>query len=233
MKTFSNNYQRGFTLIELLITVAISGILMAGVYTAFISQQNSYLAQEQVAEMQQNIRAGLDVMIRDIRMAGFDPHSSADAGIVTATVGRFGFTFDDDEDGDLVAGEAITYGFSAPLDADLDGVVDADTAPLGRNLGTATGVGGGGFQAVAEDFQSMEFNYILFDGTATTTPAANQLRDIRSVQISLLARSRQPDRNFTDTATYTTASGTVWGPFNDRFRRRFQIMTIQLRNMGM
>ncbi len=224
---------RGFTLVEIMITLAVSGILMAGVYRVFISQQDSYLAQEQVAEMQQNIRAALDLMTRDIRMAGFDPYSSANAGIVTATAGRFGFTFDEDQDGSLTANEAMTYGFSAVLDADFDGVVDAGTSPLGKNLGTAIGVGGGGFQAVAEELQAIEFNYVLFDGTETTTPGANQLPQVRSVEISILARARQPDRNFNNVSAYSTASGAVWGPFNDQFRRRFQIITVQLRNTGM
>lgn len=224
---------RGFTLVEIMITIAVSGILMAGVYTVFISQQNSYLAQEQVAEMQQNIRSAVDLMTRDIRMAGFDPYSSANTGIVTATAGRFGFTFDENQDGLLAANEAMTYGFSAAFDADFDGVVDAGTAPLGSNIGTATGVGGGGFQPIAEEFQAIEFNYVLFNGTVTTSPNTNQLPQIRSVEISILARARQLDRNFNDVGTYTTASGAVWGPFNDQFRRRFQIITVQLRNMGM
>ncbi|MGD9662582.1 MAG: hypothetical protein AB7U63_15045 [Porticoccaceae bacterium] len=51
------------------------------------------------------------------------------------------------------------------------------------------------------------------------------------MQISLLARADRPDTQFTNTETYTTASGAVWGPYNDNFRRRFQIITVQCRNM--
>ncbi len=62
---------KGFTLIELLIAMAISGIVAGAIFTAFKSQQKSYLIQDQVAEMQQNLRAAMDIIARDVRMAGF------------------------------------------------------------------------------------------------------------------------------------------------------------------
>lgn len=62
---------RGLTLIELLIALAISGILTAGLYGTFIGQQKTYAVQEQVVDMQQNVRAGINKMVREIRMAGF------------------------------------------------------------------------------------------------------------------------------------------------------------------
>ena len=60
MEKFKEN--RGFSLIELLIAMAIVGIVMAAVYSTYYSQQRSYVIQEQVAAMQQNLRAGLGLM---------------------------------------------------------------------------------------------------------------------------------------------------------------------------
>lgn len=211
--------RRGFTLIELLITVAISGILMAGVYTAFMSQQNSYLAQEQVAEAQQNIRAGLDIMIRDMRMAGYDPDRTGAYGITTATAGQFVFTLDNPDN----PGNQLTLSY------DLYSPSYTDTDALGRSADA------GDRSAIAENIEELEFFYVMDDGTTSLDPvtAGLLLDDIRSVQVSILARARQPDRNFTNNNTYTTASGATWGPYDDNFRRRFQIMTVQLRNMGL
>jgi prepilin-type N-terminal cleavage/methylation domain-containing protein len=62
---------KGVTLIELLIALVISAILIAGIYRTFIHQQKSYATQEQVADMQQNVRAAINRMMREIRMAGF------------------------------------------------------------------------------------------------------------------------------------------------------------------
>lgn len=247
----------GFTLIEVLITLAISGVIMTGVYTAFKSQQDSYLAQEQVAEMQQNIRAGLDMMVRDVRMAGFDPEGSAGAGITTASAGQLSFTKDLNSDGDTGdTNEAVDYGFTPAMsnpnydvgrdgipdvDSDSDGVPDA--MPLGRQIG-----GAGGYQRIAENIQAIEFNYLDEGGNVTAV-----LNDIRSVEISILARTRRPDRNYTHNQFYCPASHSSfnsstnlcedpddstntmppWGPFDDNFRRRFQTMTVQCRNMGL
>jgi prepilin-type N-terminal cleavage/methylation domain-containing protein len=62
---------RGVTLIELLIALVVSAIIVAALYRTFVSQQKSYVVQEQVADMQQNARVALNRMMREIRMAGF------------------------------------------------------------------------------------------------------------------------------------------------------------------
>ena len=74
--------EKGFTLIEILIAMAITGIIAAAIFTAYQSQQTSYITQENVAAMQQNLRAGLDIMIREIRMAGSDPQGIGGLGIL-------------------------------------------------------------------------------------------------------------------------------------------------------
>lgn len=61
----------GVTLIELMIVLVIAAFLVAGVYSLFITQHRSYAVQDQVAGVQQDARAALDIMARDIRMAGF------------------------------------------------------------------------------------------------------------------------------------------------------------------
>ena len=70
MKTLFKK-ENGLTLIEVLVTFAICGILMAGAYRTFTGQQKTYFIQEQVVEMQQNVRAAINRMMTEIRMAGF------------------------------------------------------------------------------------------------------------------------------------------------------------------
>jgi prepilin-type N-terminal cleavage/methylation domain-containing protein len=62
---------RGVTLIELLIALVISSILIAALYRTFIGQQKTYMVQDQVVDMQQNVRVAINKMMREIRMAGF------------------------------------------------------------------------------------------------------------------------------------------------------------------
>ena len=62
---------KGITLIELLVALVITGILVGAIYRTFIGQQKTYTVQEQVVDMQQNVRGGINRMMREIRMAGF------------------------------------------------------------------------------------------------------------------------------------------------------------------
>jgi prepilin-type N-terminal cleavage/methylation domain-containing protein len=61
---------KGVTLIELMIALVIAAILVAGTYSIFISQQRTYIAQDQIVGAQQDGRTALTIMARDIRMAG-------------------------------------------------------------------------------------------------------------------------------------------------------------------
>jgi prepilin-type N-terminal cleavage/methylation domain-containing protein len=65
------HHETGVTLIELLIVLLISALLTTAIYTTFIAQQKSYAIQTGVTDMQQNARAALTLMERDLRMAGF------------------------------------------------------------------------------------------------------------------------------------------------------------------
>jgi type II secretory pathway component PulJ len=73
--------EQGFTLVELLIATGIAMILLGSIYSLFSSHYLSFREQEQVAEAQQNAVAGLQIMSRDLVMAGF---STANPGIVFA-----------------------------------------------------------------------------------------------------------------------------------------------------
>ncbi len=67
--------ERGVTLIELLIVLVLSGLVVAGVYRLFIAQSKAYTVQDQVVEVQQGVRSAMEIILRDLRMAGFDSDS--------------------------------------------------------------------------------------------------------------------------------------------------------------
>ncbi len=62
---------QGFTLVELMIAVALGAFLIGGIVLMFSSTKASSLDAERLARMQENIRFASDLMIRDIRNAGF------------------------------------------------------------------------------------------------------------------------------------------------------------------
>jgi type IV pilus assembly protein PilW len=230
---------RGFSLIELMVAIAISVIVATFIFSAFIFQNKSYITQDQVVKLQQNNRASIDLMVRDIRMAGYDPTNNAGATIIAATANTITFTLDanadetldSDGNGLFDTDEAITYAlYDSPLDSDT--LID----DLGRDPDGLSALGGGTatFQPVAENIEAMEFWYTLANGTQTTSPTSPN--DIRTIQIWILAKTDRAVSDFNDTRIYTTPSGqTINGgnPFNDKFRRRIITTTIQCRNMGL
>jgi len=61
----------GFTLIEFLVAMAIAMVIMAALFRTFKVQQDSYVIQDQVSAMQQNLRAAMYMITRDLQMAGY------------------------------------------------------------------------------------------------------------------------------------------------------------------
>jgi prepilin-type N-terminal cleavage/methylation domain-containing protein len=77
METKKRFDSRGMTLIELLVVLVISTILIGGIYRLFASQSKVYTIQDQVVEVQQNTRAAMEILLRDLRMTGFDNDRTA------------------------------------------------------------------------------------------------------------------------------------------------------------
>jgi len=63
--------QRGLSLIELMIAITIGLILAAGIMQIFISNKQTYRMQEGMSRMQENGRFAIDLLSRDLRMAGY------------------------------------------------------------------------------------------------------------------------------------------------------------------
>ncbi len=72
MKNRKHLDAKGVTLIELLVVLVLSGLVIAGIYRLFVAQTRAYTVQDQVVEVQQNIRSAMEILLRDLRMAGFD-----------------------------------------------------------------------------------------------------------------------------------------------------------------
>jgi type IV pilus assembly protein PilW len=68
--------KKGVTLIELLVALTILGIVIGAVYRLFIAQTRAYTIQDQVVEVQQNVRGAMEILLRDLRMTGYDDDSN-------------------------------------------------------------------------------------------------------------------------------------------------------------
>jgi type IV pilus assembly protein PilW len=235
--------EQGFTLVELLVAIAMLGIVMAAIYSTYKSQQDSYVAQEQVAEMQQNLRASLYQMARDLRMAGFNPQRSPNVGGFVTQL--------PDDGGGTTTTDAITIALT--IDQDADGTIDLDdnNEQIAYRLDAANNrlekfwVSTDTWQTVADNIDAVDFVYLDPSGTditaqviATPTtiyPSTNlpYIDSIRSVEISLVARTGRVDRSFPGTPAYNNQQGIeILAAQPDNRRRRLLTTTILCRNMG-
>jgi type IV pilus assembly protein PilW len=165
--------QTGFSLIGLLAGILISAVILGGPYSVFFSQQQAFSAQEQIAAMNQNIRSALDLMTREIRLAGYKTSTRTFNGIAAATSNSIRIFADLTQDGDM-----------ADDNEDITNTYNSGPKQICRN-----GVG----LSVADNVSGLSFQYTLKDGTATSAPA--DLADISKITVSITARTTHPDRS--------------------------------------
>jgi type IV pilus assembly protein PilW len=168
----------GFTMVELLVVLAVSSIVFTLMYQVYRSQLKSHTTQQELVEMQQNMRAALYLMEREIRMAGYAPASAMPSTpITTAEWNIVSFSMDLTGDGDTAdIGEKITYSKA-----------DAVGTPLQRNDENGTGADP---ILEAADIEALEFRYKDEDGQTLNTTLleskdATELERIRTVEIIL------------------------------------------------
>jgi type II secretory pathway component PulJ len=68
----------GFSLLEVLIAGALFSMVMAGVYLLYTTMQNTFTRGEMKSDLHQNARVGLDRLVQELRMAGYDRENALD-----------------------------------------------------------------------------------------------------------------------------------------------------------
>jgi type IV pilus assembly protein PilW len=175
--------EKGFTLVELLTAMVPSLIVLGALTSTFIIQERSYEQQAYIVEMQENVRAGMQMMIRELVMAGYDPTSAAGAGIVSANASSIRFTMDLNGDGDVSdSNEDVTYALDA---------TDKQLTRKSTAIDTAT--------PLAENIQGLSFTY--YDSNNGITSVVGK---IRRITIQLTAKTRKPDPNYSSNNGYRT-----------------------------
>ena len=75
-KDEASNDKAGFSLVELLITALILTVVLFAIYLMYETNMTTATWGNKKAELQQNARVALDMMEREIRMAGYNPDPS-------------------------------------------------------------------------------------------------------------------------------------------------------------
>ncbi len=171
--------ERGFTLVELLIGMAVGLIVLGALASTFIIQSRSLDVQEQVAEMVQTARAAMDMMSREIRMAGYSPTGATFDGITYhATQLQILADFRGAGENDPPDGD------TGDNNEDIIYTHDAANLQIDRNT-----------QPFAENIQAFDFQYLEADGVTEVSSSADN-DEIRQIRLTITARTSKPDPNY-------------------------------------
>ena len=175
---------KGLTLIELLVALMIGMIVLGALTTTFILQRKAYSTQEQVVEMTQTARAAMEMIGREVRMAGYySPTVPMQRNYATApnfvgipvSSSRLEILSDLTGDGatdDMNEHIIYTYDYAKQM--------------IRRNSG-------GGAQPFAENIQAFTFEYLDAAGSPVSRDSA-----VRKIKITITARTVKPDPDHPD-----------------------------------
>ena len=207
---------KGFTLIELLISMALGAFLLAGSISVFTYSNKAYVVQDEVVTTQQFVRSALEIMVHEIRMAGYvHPDAVESLGVfeklseATATA----MTFVADLNADDIP-EMVRYTLNG-LTLERESWQWDDVALLWV---TQTG---GLAVTLAENITSVAYLYSDEDGVQGIPAGASDREDVRAVTITLTGRTANQDANFE-----AAGDGT-------RYRYRTLKSFVKMRNMGL
>ena len=207
-------FNNGFTLVELMIAMVVSAIVVSGIFALFRNQVAIHNTERAMVSMQQNLRAAVSFMERDIRLAGSDPTGTSGAAFLSADETQLTFQTDTNEDGVIGAGEVVTYTLNG---GDLER----------------------GGDTVAKNIDALNFDYFDSAGNnisdKSVTPWVVTVNQIARVQVSIVARSGNAIPGLfirqLDSQVFRNQSGDQILPAQNDFFRRMQITTdIDCRN---
>lgn len=165
--------QAGFTLLELVVALALGMLTVAVVYSIYLTQARSMAAQNKKLAMQQEVRAVSDLVVRELRQAGYDPAGvNRDTDLTNDFLG--------------ISGNASHLVIQADLNGDgktddsherVSFSYDPNTFTLRRNTG-------GGRQPFGDSIASFEVQYFDRNGHLTTLPT-----QIRQVRVRVVGKS--------------------------------------------
>jgi len=175
----------GFTLVELMVSMAIGLIVLSSIAGTFTVQTRQNSAEEQLGQMQQNVRGALDLMIREIHMAKYDPAATAfPSGTYGVTYSASQLEIKSDMDGNGTLDSATSGSVE-----NIIYVYDSANLRITRQLGTA-----GTAQILADNVTAFTFNYFDANGSAVTSSANSG--NIRKVTLSITARTAKADPSY-------------------------------------
>ncbi len=180
--------RQGFTLIEMVVALGLSLVTVSAVYSLYISELRGQNVREDQLEMQQQARVVIDVVSRELLMAGYDPRGVNND--VDLTNDFQGITYDPSRL--IIKADLNGNGLIVDPNESITFVYDPKTYTLRRNTG-------GGNQPFGENIESFLVEYFSQDGNPTVHSAS-----IQQVKVTVTARTEHPDLKYLSNGGYRT-----------------------------
>ncbi len=241
--------QHGFTLIEIMIAITIGLVMLAGILQISQANKESSRLQRNMGFVQENMRIAMELLTRDIRMAGFNGIVVNPTAIpLPAFINVVAQTTDipalDDAprsrtaDGGADNNDQITLTYQSDTDCLGQGTpgpvainhyfISNNRLMCRGNIGVA--------QPLVDNLESLQILY--GENTDDDPRSANRyvrahqvgnMTNVVSVRIGMRFISREPVRSAVDTNSYALLDAEPFAP-NDRLLRREITTTVSLRN---
>lgn len=190
MSTGTNQKESGFTLVEVVLALGLSLFTLSLLYSIYVRELQAQQVRENVLDAQQRARVVVDLLSRELLMAGYDPA---------------GLNQDVDSANDFYGVSLGPNGLQIQADLDGNGLLndsnetilfshDPSTNTLRRNTG-------GGNQPFAEDIELFQVRLVDQRGNQTVVQP-----DVRAVELLVRARTTNPDPRYAENGGFRTVT---------------------------
>ncbi len=246
--------KNGFTLVELMIAVALTGIAVIAIYRGYTAFSQTADAQEQIIEMQQNLRIGMFWVARDLRRAAMNNEEDENAGFIVSDSASVEFTMDIGGDDPLTGGQATSWALSGTWNM-TQTLGDGDVDDLGERISYArlpnadggfslyrNDVNAGVVNEIITNLEALDFVYLRESTTSglVVLPllplGTADMERVRLVQVSMVVRTTNEDYRYTNDEIYSNLQDNPIldkSTAPDNFRRRLLTSEIKVRNAGL
>ncbi|MGD9853214.1 MAG: PilW family protein [Nitrospirales bacterium] len=180
----------GYTLVEVVVALGLSLFTLSLLYAIYVTELKAQQIREDVLDAQQRARVVVDLLSRELLMAGYDPA---------------GLNHDADPTNDFPGVAVASTGLQIKADINGNGILsdpnetilfshDPSTNTLRRNTG-------GGNQPFAEDIEVFQVSLLDREGNQTGVPT-----EVRAVQLIVTARTTKPDLKYAQNGGYRTVA---------------------------
>ena len=173
----------GFTVTELVLALAIMMMVMAAMVSMLIFLNRVYAAQVVTAGVQQVTRAGINIMTRNIRLAGLNPLKINQIGILEASAIKIRIQQDTNGSGTIETGQ----------DEDIAYLLNGNHQLIRQKDGNSRSN-----KSLIDHVSDLTFKYVNRVDEETSI-----LDDIHTVEISLTVREPAGNNKFIS-RTYST-----------------------------